>query len=71
MVRIIFPLGPYPYPLLRIWYALLETQRIWMRMRIVVKRISGGYDSGYGIDIIRRIWIIRHFLRIIRGPQRG
>jgi hypothetical protein len=71
MVRIISAPNPHPYPFLRIWYAFLEIRRIWIRMRIVIKRISGGYGRGYGIDTIRRIRIIRHFLRIIRGLQRG
>jgi hypothetical protein len=71
MVRIISALNPRSYPFLSIWYAFLEIRQIWMRMWIVVKRISGGYGSGYGNDTIQRIQIIRFFLRIIRGSQRG
>ena len=42
-----------------------------MRIRIIVNRISDEYGSGYGIDNIRRMWIIRYFLRIIRCYQIG
>ena len=65
MVRIIS--APNPHPFLRIWYEFLEIRRIWMQMWILDKRIS---DKN-GIDNIRRIWIIRLFLRIIRCPQIG
>jgi hypothetical protein len=41
------------------------------RDRILFIRISDGYGSGYGIAIIRRIQIIRYFLRIIRPSQLG
>ena len=42
-----------------------------MRMWILDKRISDENGRGYGIDNIRRIWIIRLFLQIIRCPQIG
>ena len=42
-----------------------------MRIRIIVNRISDEYGNEYGIDNIRRIWIIRYFLRIIRCYQIG
>ena len=71
MVRIISAPNPHPHPFLRIWYELLEIRRIWMRMWIVDKRISDENGRGYDINNIRRIWIIRLFLRIIRRPQIG
>ena len=42
-----------------------------MRMWILDKRISDENGRGYGINNIRRIWIIQLFLRIIRCPQIG
>ena len=42
-----------------------------MRIRIIVNRISDEYGNEYGIDNIRRMWIIRYFLRIIRCYQIG
>ena len=71
MVRIISVPYPHPHPFLRIWYALSQIRRIRMRIRIIVNRISDEYGNEYGIDNIRRIWIIRYFLRIIRCYQIG
>jgi hypothetical protein len=51
MIRIISARNPHSRPFVRIWYALLEIHHTWMRMSILVKQISGGYDNGH-------IWII-------------
>jgi hypothetical protein len=64
MVRIISALNSHPF--LTIWYAILQIRRIWKRIWILFIRISDGYGSGYGIVIIRRIRINRHFSWIIR-----
>jgi hypothetical protein len=65
MVRIFSAPNPHSHPFLRIWYAIIQIQRIW----ILFMQISDGYGSGYGIAIIRRMRIIRYFLRIIRPYQ--
>jgi hypothetical protein len=57
--------------ILRIWYAIFQIRWIWEQIRILFMWISDGYGRGYGIVIIRRIWIIRHFLRIIRPSLLG
>lgn len=56
MLRIISVQNSHPHPVLRIWYKLARICQVWMRIRIMVNRISGRY----GIDNIR----LRYFCEL-------
>jgi hypothetical protein len=71
MVRIISAPNPHPHPFLRIWYAIIQIRRIWTPIQILFVQISDEYGSGYGVAIILRMRIIRHFSWIIRPSQLG